>query len=222
MQAHLKSLLVILALTASLAACAPGQPNQEQVLSMVQTSVASTMQAQNQVGTFVAQTVVAQATATEATTPTPESTETPFPTLTPISTIFTPTTASSGGSSGGGSYSYIQPGYACDVVTIPRDNTQYVRNEHFIVKFTLINTGTEQWCNSNSCPSSGGPDFTFDSGTIFLSFSGPIQLNALKSGKSQTLGPYGAVAPSKVGTYIMVWKLQGPICYGAIQIKVTK
>ena len=59
LQAFRKSLLVTLALAALLAACAPAQPNQEQVQSLVQTSVASTMQAQNQVGTFVAQTVEA-------------------------------------------------------------------------------------------------------------------------------------------------------------------
>ena len=75
LQAFRKSLLVTLALITLLAACAPAQPSQGQVQSLVQTSVASTMQAQNQVGTFVAQTVQAyQPAATE--TQQPVATET--------------------------------------------------------------------------------------------------------------------------------------------------
>ena len=70
LQAFRKSLLITLAVTALLAACAPAQPSQGQVQSLVQTSVASTMQAQNQVGTFVAQTVQAyQPAATETQQP---------------------------------------------------------------------------------------------------------------------------------------------------------
>ena len=97
LQAFRKSLLVTLAVTALLAACAPAQPSQEQVQSLVQTSVASTMQAQNQVGTFVAQTVQAyQPAATETQqpaatdTPTVETTETPLLTLTPIILLVRP------------------------------------------------------------------------------------------------------------------------------------
>ncbi|HUH96379.1 MAG TPA: hypothetical protein VLZ89_03415 [Anaerolineales bacterium] len=221
MQAFHKSFLVTLALAALLAACAAPQPSQDQVQSLVQTSVAATMQAQNQVGTFVAQTVAVQATATEADTPTTEVTASPFPTLTPIVPVIPTASLAPVSSGGGGSYSYIQPGYACDVITTPRDDLQYYRGEHFVVKFTFINTGTAQWCESNSCQ--GGPDFTFDSGTNFLSISGPIEIPALKSNATPyTIGPYGAVAPPKVGTYTMVWKLQGPICYAAIRIIVNR
>ena len=221
-----KSLLVLLMLIALLTACAPVQPSQDQIQSQVQTSVAATVNAQNQMGTFVAETVQAnQPAATAADTATVASTSTPIPTLTPVLLDPTSTTAPvSSGGSGGGSYSYIQPGLACDVVTTPRDDLKYFRGETFTVKFTLINTGTAQWCNSNSCPSAGGPDFRFNNGTNFMTggFSGPIQLPALKSNASQTLGPYGATAPSNVGTYTMVWKLEGPICYGAIRIIVDR
>ena len=219
-----KSFLALLMLTALITACAPAQPSQDQIQSQVQTSVAATMQIQNQMGTFVAQTVQAQpAAATEADTPTLALSSTPAPTLTPVVLVptFTSAPVSSGGS-GGGSYSYIQTGLACDVVTIPKDDLKYFRGEHFIVKFTLINTGTAQWCNSNSCPSAGGPDFSFDSGTNFVSTSGPIQIPALKSGASFQVPTMSGIAPNKVGIYTMVWKLAGPICYGAIRINVNQ
>ncbi len=218
MQAFLKSMLPVLILTALLAACAPAQ-NPEQIQSLVQTSVAMTVQAQNQMGTFVAQTVEAQsspqpADATATLTETPEV----APSLTPV-VIPSPTPFAVAPSGGGGGGTVAQEKYSCDFTTVPPDNSQYYRGENFTVKFRLINNGTKQWCMSNSC--AGGPDFSFDSGTNFLYISS-LQIPPLQPGDSYVVGPLVATAPSKVGTYVMVWKLQGPMCYPAIQIVVYK
>jgi len=216
MKAFRKSLLVTLALAALLTACGLAPPSQAQIQSLVQTSVASTMQSQNQVGTFVAQTVEAQQPVGTATqqpvatdTPTAEVTETPLLTLTPV-ILASPTSAPSSGGGGGG---YVAPAplaYACGQVDWrPLDYSVYYPGEHFNVKWTLLNSGTQQWCEGSSC--SGGPDLTFTSGTNFLLASlgnGPIQVPSLKPGKTWPMGPYTGIAPNKPGTYTMYWKLE--------------
>lgn len=230
MQAFRKSLLVTLVLTALLAACAPAQPSQEQVQSLVQTSVASTMQAQNQVSTFVAQTVQAQQpAATQATTDTPIAafTASPFPTLTPVGLLIPTSTSEPSYSAGSGGY--VAPAaYSCDpdIDKRPLDGSVYYVGEHFEVKWTLLNNGTQQWCNSNSCPSAGGPDLAFFSSvnnvnhlsTNFLSTSGPIQVPALKPGDLFVVPTISAVAPNVRGTYTLTWKLQGGFCYPYIHV----
>jgi hypothetical protein len=208
LQAFRKSLLAMLTLVALATACAP---NAAQVQSLVQTSVASTMQAQNQVSTFVAQTVEAQQpAATEADTPTVAFTASPFPTLTPVGPIPTATTASSGGGGGGGGGSYTPLAWSCGQVDWrPLDGTVFAPGDHFTVKWTLKNTGTQQWCEGASC--AGGPDLIFQSGTNFLDAalgSGPIQASSLKPGQTEAFGPYTGIAPNKPGTYVMYWKLE--------------
>jgi hypothetical protein len=209
LQAFRKSFLVALALAAFLAACT-AQPNLQQVQSLVQTSVASTMQAQNQVGTFVAQTVQAQQpTATD--TPTIMLTASPFPTLTPVIPVIATSTLSSGGGGGGGGGGAPAPlAYSCGQEDWrPLDYTVFAPGDHFIVKWTLLNNGTQRWCAGSSC--SGGPDLTFQSGTNFLAAAlgtGPIQAISLKPGQTEAFGPYGGIAPSKSGTYAMYWKLE--------------
>jgi len=215
LQAFRKSLFVILVLTALVTACAPAQPSQDQIQSQVQTSVAATMQAQNQVGTFVAQTVQAQPAATEADTATVALTPTPFPTLTPVGLVI-PTSTSAPVSSGGGGGGSVAPlALSCGQEDWrPLDYTVFYAGEHFTVKWTLENTGTQQWCEGNAC--GGGPDLTYVAGSPtntnnFIAASlgnGPIQVDPLKPGKTQSFGPYGAVAPSKRGTWFMVWKLE--------------
>ncbi|HUI88584.1 MAG TPA: NBR1-Ig-like domain-containing protein [Anaerolineales bacterium] len=216
LQVFQKSSLVMLVLAALLTACAP---NPAQVQSLVQTSVASTMQAQNQVSTFVAQTVEAQqpaATATVADTATAEVTASPFPTLTPVGVIstFTPAPVSSGGGGGGGG-SVAPLAYACGQEDWrPLDYSVMFAGEHFDVKWTLENTGTQQWCESQSC--AGGPDLTYVPGSptntnnfIASSFgNGPVEVLPLKPGKTQSFGPFTGIAPSKRGTWFMVWKLE--------------
>jgi len=202
--------LAMLAITALLAACAPAQPTQsaQDIQAQIQTSVALTVDAQN------AQTAQAQPAATQADTPTAALTFTPMPTLTPVIVpTFTSAPVSSGGGGGGGGGGSVAPlAYSCGQEDWrPLDYTVFYAGESFSVKFRLKNTGTQQWCESQSC--SGGPDLTFVSGDNWLKASsignGPLQVPALKPGElSSQFGPYSAVAPSKRGTSFMVWKLQ--------------
>ena len=70
MHAFRKSIFALIIIAALLAACAPGL-SPEQVQGLVQTSVASTMQAQNNIATAVALTVQAQAQSLATATETP-------------------------------------------------------------------------------------------------------------------------------------------------------
>jgi len=219
LQALPKLSVMTLVLAMLLTACGLAQPSQQQVQSLVQTSVASTMQAQNQVSTFVAQTVEAQqpvGTATEqpvaTDTPTLEVTETPLLTLTPVVSLPTSTSEPSYAAGSGG---YVEPlDYSCDQIDWrPLDGSVYYPGEHFLVKWTLLNNGTQQWCEGNSC--SGGPDLSFNSGTNMIvnssytqPYSGPIQVPSLKPGKTYVVPTLSAIAPSKPGNYVMYWQLE--------------
>jgi len=235
LQAFHKSLLVTLALITLLAACAPAQPSQGQVQSLVQTSVASTMQAQNQVGTFVAQTVQAyQPAATETQqpvatdTPTVETTETPLLTLTPIIPGLTSTLASS---SGGGAYHYVYvppAPWSCDpdIDKRPLDsNPPYAPGDHFEIKWTIKNSGTEDW----------PAGFYMTWWTVELSgvgvqpnpepqistITGPIYLPAVDSLDTFTVPTMEGIAPNQAGHWVLTWKLHGfSGCYPYISITV--
>src|SRR5262245_50971794 len=100
LQAFRRSLVVAVASAALLFACAPAQPAQspEEIRAQVAASVARTVAARNQMGTFVAQTVEAQQ-------PAAPETALVVPTLTPIlptATTFVVIPPSSGGGGGGG------------------------------------------------------------------------------------------------------------------------
>ncbi len=220
LQAFHKSLLVTLTLAALLAGCGLAQPSPEQVQSLVQTSVASTMQAQNQVSTFVAQTVEAgQPAATQqpvaTDTPTVETTETPLLTITPIVPILTPTSAPSSGGGGGG-YVYVPPQpYSCDpdIDKRPLDGTTIAAGDHFEIKWTIKNDGTQDW------PSG----FYIDWKSVELSgvgvqpqnppqistITGPIYLPEVDSGDTYTFPTMEGIAPTKVGNWVLTWKLHG-------------
>jgi len=235
LQAFHKSLLVTLTLAALLTACGLAQPSQEQVQSLVQTSVASTMQAQNQVSTFVAQTVQAgQPAATETQqpvatdTPTVETTETPLLTLTPIIPLLTPTSApiSSGG---GGGYVYVPPQpYSCDpdIDKRPLDGTTIAAGDHFEIKWTIKNDGTQDW----------PAGFYIDWFSVQLAgvgiqptnppqistITGPIYLPAVKSGYTTAIPTMEGIAPTRAGNWVLTWKLHGiSHCYLYIAITVT-
>lgn len=220
-QAFHKSLLVTLILAASLTACGTAQPSQDQIQSTVQSSVAQTMQAQNQVATFVAQTVQAgqpAATETPAVTDTPTAlvTDTPALTQTPL-TIVTPTTAPSSGGGGGG-YVYVPPQpYSCDpdIDKRPLDsNPAYAPGDHFEIKWTLLNNGTQNWqsgyyvqwysVTTNLIPQ---PDpSTLPSISVQ---TGPIYLPEVDSGHTYQLPTLEGIAPNLSGRYVLTWKLHG-------------
>ncbi len=212
LKAFLKSMFVIFVIGGLLAACAPGQ-SQEQIQAQIQTGVAMTMQVQNQVGTSVAMTVEAQqpvGTATSAPTEIPAAV---LPTITPIlsvPTAFVATHAASTGGSGGGSSSTAS--YDCDpdIGKRPFDNEVFHHGDKFDVKWTILNTGTATWA--------AGKDLTYFSGPQMTSITFE-QLPEVKPGNSYSV-VLDAVAPSTPGHYVMTWKLEGGFCWPYVAIDV--
>ncbi len=151
MQAFRKKFIVVVAVAALLAACAPGQ-SPEQIQGQVETSVAATVDAENQMGTAVALTVAAQAPApTETLTPTTIPLD--IPTLTPIldtSTPFTVVPPSGGGGGGGGSNPSVKKQkYLCTIVNqVPGDGSRATIlkvGDTLDVRWTFRNDGTITW-----------------------------------------------------------------------------
>jgi len=228
MQAFHKSLLVTLMLAALLAGCGLAQPSQEQVQSLVQTSVASTMQAQNQVRTVEAGQPAATQQPVATDTPTVETTETPLLTITPIVPILTPTTAPSSG--GGGGYVYVPPAaWSCDpdIDKRPLDaGGPFAPGDHFEIKWTLLNNGTQDWPagfyvdwhsvqTTNTPQPANLPQISVQ--------TGPIYLPEVKSGHTYQLPVLEGIAPSQPGYYVLTWKLHGfSGCFPYIDITVSK
>jgi|GEM_PF-297944 len=230
-----KPLLVTLALTALLTACGLAQPSPAQVQSLVQTSVASTMQAQNEVATFVAQTVQAnQPAATETQqpvatdTPTVETTETPLLTLTPVVPI-TPISTTASSSGGGGGYVYVPPQpWSCDpdIDKRPLDsNPPYAPGDHFEIKWTLLNNGTQNWpagfyvswysVQTTIVPQPDNlPQISVQ--------TGPIILPEVDSGQITRIPAIEGIAPNLPGHYVLTWKLYGfSHCYLYVNVNVS-
>jgi len=211
-----QTILILMAGVILLAACAPAPApvatqDPAAIQQQVQDAVALTVSAQN------AQTEQAQAlipeptntplpTQTEAVPPTPiVPTATPFVVVPPTST---PVTSSNSGGSGG---VVVSPEYACTVVKqSPLDNSQWKRNKDFDVNWTIVNTGTKSW--------QAGLDLVFYSGTNMAKNS-LVELPALKPGEQIKI-VLDAVTPAQKGTYTMIWKLEGGLCFPSISINV--
>jgi hypothetical protein len=209
-----KAVLVALALAAILAACAPAQANPQQVLSNVETSVALTVAAQNDMSTASAATLTAQAplpTATESPTTIPLSLPTAvttLPTATPF-VVIPPASGGSGGSTGSGG----TPDYACTWTSSPPDLTRFKPGDDFEVKFTITNSGAKTWV--------AGKDFAFIGDTLFTTVSF-VELPELKPNHFLSF-TFGAQAPMNRGRYAEQWKVQGiPGCYPLVVIIVGK
>lgn len=209
-----KTVVIALALSAILAACAPAQANNpQQVLSDVGTSVALTVEAQNGVSTAAAATLTAQA---------PQATATLVPTLVPLSLPTAETLASatpfvvvppSSGSSGGSTGSSGTADYACTWTSSPPDLTRYAPGDDFDVKFTITNSGAKTWV--------AGKDFSFIGDTLFTTLSF-VELPELKPGHYLSF-TFDAKAPADKGRYAEQWKVQGvPGCYPLVVIIVGK
>ncbi len=202
MQAFLRTVLVILAAMALVAACAPAQPtiSAEQIQAQVETSVALTVAAQD------AQAAQAQSEATATLEPT--LTEIPsltpiFPTVTPFT--FVPTAGGSGGDS-------PQPDYACTFAELkPRDGV-FAPGDPFDIVYYIKNTGTKKWPSNK--------DLNFVSGTKFTTVTG-VSLPPLKPGDATTVS-FDANAPMQKGNYQMTWKVEGGLCFPFTAIHVGK
>jgi len=209
-------LFFVMAVILLLTACAPAAataPTQDPALvqQLIQQSVALTVAAQN------AQTSQAQALVAASNTPLATQTDsaasspTPLiPTATPF--VIVPATLAPVVAGGGGGTT-TKPDYACDVIhQRPYDDTIFKPNDTFDVKWTIVNTGTKTW--------RAGLDLKYMRGPKMTSTSN-IQLPAMKPGDQFNIVLDGT-APADKGTQIMVWVLEGPICYPYVRIIVDK
>jgi len=208
-QSTKRILLSMMAVIFLLAACAPAQPTQDAV------------DIENQVATAVALTVAAQNTQTAAAIP--AATNTPLPTQTeavpaaptailPTATpLVLPTvTSGAGGGSGG---TTTKPEYACAVVRRePADNTVFLPNKTFDIKWTIQNTGTKTM--------RAGLDVKYHTGVLLTAIN-RAELPELKPGQQYTVD-FDGVAPKKEGFHVMTFVVEGGLCYPYVVIKVEK
>lgn len=214
---RLVSALLVITL---LAACAPGEPapSPEEIDAAINTAVAQTMEAEQQIADSVAMTVAARETEAAAALPTATPVPpTEVPTLTPVLPTATPfpTTASSGGSggsSGGGSTTYS---YSCDIIRQrPIDNTEFKRTDSFDVSFAILNNGTDTWEAGKDLVLLGNP------GGTLIAPPGTIQLPRMEPGDIFSVGPFDAIAPDDSGHYVIDFKLEGGFCYPYVAFNV--
>lgn len=212
MQKNYRSIYILMGLVLLFAGCtpsAPPTPSPEEIANQVATSVALTVQAQDEMATSAAQTKEAEMPTeepAETEEPEPAATSTSLPTATTI--VIVPTTGS-----GGGGSAPTQPEYACDVIhKRPYDNTVFRRNDPFDIRFTILNKGTKKW--------DAGKDLIFTGGTKLASAFATIELPEMDPGDTFDVGPYDAFAPAKRGSYIMAFKLEGLACQIYVAITV--
>jgi len=205
-----------LALIVLLAACAPAAaPTQDeaQIQQQIAESVAETVAAQNAAASEQAAQIV------PSNTPLPTQTEAAPPTPTPLLPTATPfvivpatnTVAPSGGGGGGGVV--VKRDYDCEAINRrPFDNQIFKPNDEFDIRWTIMNTGTKTL--------RAGLDLEYVSGPSLTSKKF-VELPELKPGKSYEV-IFDAVAPAKEGTYIMTWRVEGPLCFPYTAITVEK
>jgi hypothetical protein len=204
-QVFLITILILLLLSACAPAPAPAPTTDPNVINnQIETSVVLTVAAMN---TATAQ---AQPQATDTALPTATALDTPtaIPPLDTPTAIVLPTTASSGG---GGTTT--QKDYSCTAINRkPVDNTVYKPGDKFDIKWTIKNNGTKTL--------RAGLDLKFSNGDKLMPDK-VVELPELKPGKEYTV-TFDAVAPSKKGTYIMAYMVEGGLCYPYTAIVVQK
>jgi len=209
LKTFLRAAVVVLGVLGMAAACGPAPTglSPEQVQVQVATGVAATVEAMNSMGTGVAMTVAAVQPAAAATL---APTDVPLflPSLTPLATV-TPFVVQSGG---GGASGAKPATYSCSWTEVkPRFNT-FSPGDAIDVKWIITNTGSKDWV--------AGKDFDFVSGTQMSSYTGQ-QFPALKSGDQITIS-FDANAPMEKGFYEMKFKVEGGLCFPALDIEVGK
>lgn len=212
MQKNIRLISVLMALAIFIGACVPQQSLATQspadVAAQVATSVAMTVDAQAQIGTFVAQTVEAQNAGTAAVQP--QFTATLVPAPTSVLPTVTPFVISGGGGGGGGGGGSSSAQYACSWrEVLPRTNTIRA-GESFDVVWIITNTGTKGW--------PAGKDLDYVNGTKMSPFLGK-ELPALKPDDSVTIS-FVATAPTEKGLYGTQFKVEGGLCWPALNIQV--
>ena len=190
-----------------LAACAPApQPTEspEDIADQVATAVALTVAAQN--------TQTAEAIPPATNTPLPTQTEAVPPSPTAVLATVTPLVLPTV-TSGGGGGTTTKPEYACAVVRRePADNTVFLPDKTFDIKWTILNIGTKTM--------QAGLDVKYQAGTL-LATTSRAELPELKPGQQYTVD-FDGVAPKKEGFHVMTFIVEGGLCYPYIVIKVEK
>jgi hypothetical protein len=198
-----------------LAACAPAPaptPDQNEINSQVSTAVALTVASQN------LDTAEAQPAATETPLPTATVAVVDTPTLvvpldTPTAIVLPTSTSSGGGSTTGGGGTTSSTGYSCEAINRrPYDNTSYKPGEKFDIKWTIHNNGTKTML--------AGLDLKYSNGDKLMS-NKIVELPELKAGAEFAVN-FDAVAPDKPGSYVMVYMVEGGLCYPYTAIVVEK
>jgi len=220
----LKAIFTLLVIVL-LVACAPGEeaPSPEEIQAAIDTAVAQTMEAEEEIANSVAMTVAARETEAAAALPTATLSPTPLPTLTPVLASATPFAAptssgGSGGSGGGGGGGGSVGDLSCGIVgKSPKDNTEFLRTNTFDVKFTIVNTGTTTWQAGKDVMLLGNPGPTLSIPTGFV-----VELPKMEPGDTFTVGPFDAVAPDKPGFYVIDFKVEGPVCYPYVAFNVVR
>ena len=200
-----------LAVILLLAACAPGQVptvDPQEVVNQVATSVALTVASQN------LDTAEAVPPATE--TPLPTATDVMVDTPTAVPPLDTPTAISlptATAVSGGGGGTTTQSEFSCDIIRRrPIDNTIYKPNDRVDIKWTIINDGNRTL--------RAGLDLKFSNGDRLMP-DRIVELPELEPGEQFEVG-FDATAPDRPGTYIMVYMVEGGLCYPYVAIQVER
>jgi hypothetical protein len=206
-QVLLTTILILLLLSACAPAPAPtADPNL--INSQIETSVALTVAAQNQL------TAQAQPQVTDTAAPTPTRIDTPTavpPLDTPTALVLPTSTVVSSGGSGGSSSSTSE--YSCTTINRkPADNTKYKPGDTFDIKWTIKNNGSKTL--------RAGLDLKYSNGDKLMPDK-VVELPELKPNAEYTVN-FDATAPSKNGTYIMAYMVEGGLCYPYTAIVVQK
>jgi hypothetical protein len=205
-----KAILVAMALSAVLAACAPAQQSPDQIQAQVATSVAATVGAQGAMAAAVAATLTAQAPAAMA-TPSPTEIVLNLPTAVPNLATVTPFVVVPSGGGGGGSGNTTAQ-YACSWTEVKPKINMFKPGDPIDVVWIITNTGTKAWPSKK--------DLDYVNGTKFSPFRGQ-ELPPLKPGEKVTVSFEGN-APLEKGFYGMQFKVEGGLCWPAINIEVGK
>jgi len=208
-------MIATMAISALLASCAPtAAPTQDPaaIQQQIAEAVAMTVAAQN------VQATEQQALVVPSNTPLPTQTEVGLPSVTPLIPtatpfVIVPPTTGPVASGGGGGVPVVKPEFACDVIhQRPFDDTSFKPNDTFDVKWTIVNTGTKTW--------RAGLDLKYLSGPK-MTATNTIELPQMKPGDQFDI-VLDATAPKENGMQVMVWVLEGPICYPYVRIIVEK
>ena len=199
-------LIVTIILASLLAGCQPAA-NPVDIQAQVNTAVAQTMEAQQQIEGFVAQTVAAQI---PASTPTveiiPTNTLLAIPTFTAlILPTDTPIVVIPPSNTGGGSSVSAKADFSCEIISRrPFDNTEIQQGDKFDIKWTIVNTGTKTW--------DAGFDVSYSSGPKMATVKAVEIPKRMKPNDTYQI-VLDAVAPSDKGSQIMIWVVQGQMCF---------